>query len=49
VLCFTLRDPDLQHEGLLGGLSTEGERSSMAEDAPSTLNMAINDVSWELF
>jgi hypothetical protein len=25
----------LQHEGLHGGLSTEGERSSMVEDAPA--------------
>ena len=24
----------LQHEGLHGGLSTEGERSSIVEDAP---------------
>jgi hypothetical protein len=48
-LCFTLRDHDLQHEGLLGGLSTEGEHSSMAEDTPATLNMVVDDVSWELF
>jgi hypothetical protein len=27
----------LQHEGLHGGLSTEGERSSMVEDAPATI------------
>jgi hypothetical protein len=36
-MCFTLRDYDLQHEGLHGGLSTEGERSSMVEDAPTTI------------
>jgi hypothetical protein len=36
VLCFTLHDYDLQPEGLQGGLSTEGERSSMAEDTPAT-------------
>jgi hypothetical protein len=35
-VCFTLRVYDLQHEGPHGGLSTEGERSSMAEDAPAT-------------
>jgi hypothetical protein len=27
----------LQHEGLHGGISTEGERSSMVEDAPATI------------
>jgi hypothetical protein len=48
-LCFTLHNYDLQHEGLHGGISTEGELSSMAEDAPATLNMVIDDVSWELF
>jgi hypothetical protein len=35
-LCFTLHDYDLQHEGLRGGLSIEGERSSMAEDTLTT-------------
>jgi hypothetical protein len=44
-----LRDYDLQHEGPHGGLSTEGECSSMVEDAPATLNMVVDDVSWELF
>jgi hypothetical protein len=27
----------LQHEGLHGGLSTEGEHSSMVEDAPTSV------------
>jgi hypothetical protein len=48
-LCFTLHESDLRHECLLGGLSTEGERSSVAKDAPATLNMVVDDVSWELF
>jgi hypothetical protein len=48
-LCFMLRDFYLQHEGLHGGLSTERERSSMLEDAPATLNMVVDNVSWELF
>jgi hypothetical protein len=34
--CFTLRDYDLNHEVLQGGLSSEGECSSMVEDAPAT-------------
>jgi hypothetical protein len=37
VLCFTLRGYSLQHEGPHGGLSTEGERSSMVEDTPPTI------------
>jgi hypothetical protein len=32
-MCFTLRDYDLEHEGLQGNLSIEGEHSSMVEDA----------------
>jgi hypothetical protein len=32
-----------------GGLSTELERSSMEKYAPATLNMDIDDVSWEWF
>ena len=35
-VCFTLCVYDLQHEGPHGGLSTEGERSSMEEDALAT-------------
>jgi hypothetical protein len=31
-----LHDYDVQHEGLHGGLSTEGEHSSMVEDTPAT-------------
>jgi hypothetical protein len=34
-MCFTLHVYDLQHEGPHGGLSTEGERSFMAEDTPA--------------
>jgi hypothetical protein len=34
-VCFTLCVYDLQHEGPHGGLSTEGERLFMAEDAPA--------------
>jgi hypothetical protein len=34
-MCFTLHIYDLLHEGPHGGPSTEGERSSMAEDAPT--------------
>jgi hypothetical protein len=33
---FTLR-LYLQHEGLYGGISTEGESSSMVEDAPAAI------------
>jgi hypothetical protein len=44
-----LRDHDLQHKCMLGGISTEGECSSMTKDTPATLNMAIDDVSCELF
>jgi hypothetical protein len=40
-LCFTLRDYDIQHEGLHGGISTEGERSSMAEDASATFEHGL--------
>jgi hypothetical protein len=46
---FALARLYLQLEGLHGSLSTEGERSSMMEDVPATLNMAVEDVSWEMF
>jgi hypothetical protein len=34
-MCFRTSRLYLQHEGLHGGLSTKGERSSMVEDAPT--------------
>jgi hypothetical protein len=40
-LCFTLHDYDIQHEGMHGGISTEGERSSMAEDASATFEHGL--------
>ena len=35
-MCFTLHDYELYRKGPQGGLSTEGECSSMAEYAPAT-------------
>jgi hypothetical protein len=36
-MCYALRKIHLQHEGPCGGISTEGERSSMMEDVPATI------------
>jgi hypothetical protein len=36
-MCFALCDYNLHHEGPHGSLSTEGERSSMMEDAPTAI------------
>jgi hypothetical protein len=47
-MCFTLCD-FTSNMKVHGGISTEGEFSSMVEDALPQLNMAIEDVSWELF
>jgi hypothetical protein len=35
----------LQLEGSNGGISIEGEHSSMMEDIPAALNMVVEDVS----
>jgi hypothetical protein len=48
-VCFTLCIYDLQHEGPHGGLSTKGERSLWQKMDLPLLNLAIGDVSWELF
>jgi hypothetical protein len=47
VICTSLLY--LQHEGLHGGLPTEGEHSSMVEDIVPQLHMDFEDMSWELF
>ena len=36
-LCFMIHGYNLQHEGPQGGLSIEGEHSSMVEDTPTTV------------